>query len=67
MKIVFVSNYYNHHQSAISEEFYKQTGGSYVFIATAQMSDERKKLGYSFDEPSLSLKVIKMRKRINIA
>ncbi len=59
MKIVFVSNYYNHHQSAISEEFYKQTGGSYVFIATAQMSDERKKLGYSFDEPSFVVKSYK--------
>lgn len=59
MKIVFVSNYYNHHQSAISEEFYKQTGGSYVFIATAQMSDERKRLGYSFDEPSFVVKSYK--------
>lgn len=56
MKVVFVSNYYNHHQSAISEEFYRQTGGSYVFIATTQMSDERKKLGYSFDEPSFVVK-----------
>lgn len=59
MKIVFVSNYYNHHQSAISEEFYKQTGGNYVFIATAQMSDERKRLGYSFDEPSFVVKSYK--------
>lgn len=59
MKVVFVSNYYNHHQSAISEEFFKQTGGSYVFIATAQMSDERKRLGYSFDEPSFVVKSYK--------
>ena len=49
MTIVFVSNYYNHHQSAISKELYKQTSGNFVFIATGQMSEERKKLGYSFD------------------
>lgn len=46
MKIVFVSNYYNHHQSAISEEFYKQTGGHYYFIQTETMSVERKNMGW---------------------
>ena len=51
MKIVFVSNYYNHHQSALSEEFFRQTGGNYVFIATSRMSLEREKLGYSIVKP----------------
>lgn len=46
MKIVFLSNYYNHHQAHISEAFYKITGGSYRFIETGTISEERKKLGY---------------------
>lgn len=46
MKVVFVSNYYNHHQSAISEEFCKQTGGHYYFIQTETMSVERKNMGW---------------------
>lgn len=47
MKVVFVSNYYNHHQSAISEEFYKQTGGHYYFIQTETMSVERRNMGWA--------------------
>lgn len=46
MKIVFVSNYYNHHQSAISEEFFRQTGGQYYFIQSEPMSNERKNMGW---------------------
>lgn len=51
MKVVFLSNYYNHHQSAVSEEFYKQTEGDFRFIATSTMSDERRKLGYGITYP----------------
>lgn len=47
MKIVFVSNYYNHHQSAISEEFFRQTGGQYYFIQSEPMSNERKNMGWA--------------------
>ena len=46
MKIVFVSNYYNHHQSALSESFYKKTEGQFYFIQTEHMSEERKQLGW---------------------
>lgn len=46
MKVVFVSNYYNHHQSAISEEFFKQTDGNYFFIQTQPMDEERQNLGW---------------------
>ena len=46
MKIVFVSNYFNHHQRPLSEEIYKITDGNYVFIASEEMSEERKNLGY---------------------
>lgn len=47
MKVVFVSNYYNHHQSAISEEFCRQTGGHYYFIQTETMSVERRNMGWA--------------------
>lgn len=46
MKLVFVSNYYNHHQSALSESFAKLSGVEYFFIETEQMNQERKSLGW---------------------
>ena len=50
MKIVFVSNYYNHHQKAISEAFYALLGENYRFISTNVMGESRKKLGYGMKE-----------------
>lgn len=44
MKIVFVSNYMNHHQLQIAKEFMKTC--EYTFIATSKISEERIKLGY---------------------
>lgn len=46
MKVVFLSNYYNHHQSAISEEFFKRTNGHYRFIQTEPMEEERRNMGW---------------------
>ncbi len=46
MLIIFLSNYYNHHQSAISEEFYKQTDGHFYFIQTEPMEKERENMGW---------------------
>lgn len=55
MKIVFVSNYLNHHQVPLSEEFYTICNGQYKFIATSEISEARKKLGYQdfSDKPYL--------------
>ena len=50
MKIVFVSNYYNHHQAAVSSALYKLTKGQYVFIQTEEMETERKSLGWGGTE-----------------
>ena len=47
MKIAFLSNFYNHHQSYLSKELYKLTEGQYRFIETEAVPGERKKLGYS--------------------
>lgn len=46
MNIVFISNFYNHHQSFISRKLYELTDGNYRFIATTEIPEERKKLGY---------------------
>lgn len=52
MKIVFVSNYFNHHQQELSESLYRGTDGEFRFIATSVMRQERKKLGYETDKTS---------------
>lgn len=46
MKIVLVSNYFNHHQKPLSEALYSRFGDEYCFIETKAMSEERRKLGY---------------------
>lgn len=50
MKIVFLSNYYNHHQSALSEAFCRVTNGNYFFIQTQPMDAERRKMGWGVSE-----------------
>ncbi len=46
MKIVFVSNYINHHQVPIAEEFYRLTDRHYKFVATEPIPKYRLDLGY---------------------
>ncbi len=50
MKIIFLSNYFNHHQKPLCDSLYEKTKGSFVFIATAEMRQERKKLGYEIED-----------------
>lgn len=47
MKLVFVSNFFNHHQHAFSNEMYRLTKGEYRFISTATIPQERLDLGYT--------------------
>lgn len=47
MKITFISNYFNHHQKPLADEFYKLLGeGNYFFISTTDIPNFRKELGY---------------------
>ena len=49
MKLVFVSNYFNHHQQPVSQKLYElcgEAGGSYFFIQTEQMEQERVAMGW---------------------
>lgn len=50
--IVFVSNFYNHHQSALSEELFKLTDGAYRFVEMSPIPDEFVKSGYPVYNPS---------------
>lgn len=45
MRIVFLSNYFNHHQSALSDALWRETEGQYLFIEGQVMPEERKQLG----------------------
>lgn len=46
MILVFVSNFFNHHQSSISDCFSKLPDVDFRFIETARVPEERLKLGY---------------------
>lgn len=46
MKIVFLSNYINHHQVPLSDELFRYLGEDYKFIATVPIYEWRRKLGY---------------------
>lgn len=49
MKLVFVSNYFNHHQQPVSDRLYelcRNQGGSYTFLQTEPMEEERIQMGW---------------------
>ncbi len=46
MKIVFLSDIFNHHQKAFSDAMYRMIGENYTFIETKTISDERKNMGW---------------------
>lgn len=49
MNIVFVSNYFNHHQQPVSDRLYalcQAEGGRYTFIQTEAMEEERVRMGW---------------------
>ena len=69
MKITFVSNYINHHQIPLSNVLHEHLGGSYTFIQTEPMEEERIQLGwnpaevpvyvkYYYEEPEVCQKLI---------
>lgn len=46
MKLVFASNFFNHHQKPISDALSKLDGVEYYFLSFSPMPDERKNMGY---------------------
>ena len=55
MEIVFVSDTFHHHQKGVADTLYDLTNGSYCFITTLSMREERKKMGFVNDYPSYVL------------
>lgn len=51
MKLVFLSNYYNHHQAPCCEAWNRLTEGHLTFVATQPLSEERKQLGWGTEQP----------------
>lgn len=48
--VVFVSNYYNHHQQSLAEALYQRTGGRFYLIETSAIPPQRLKLGWGREE-----------------
>lgn len=46
MKIVFLTNCYNHHQAPLAEALWNETKGNLCFIETKPMTQERKNMGW---------------------
>lgn len=56
MKIVFLSNYFNHHQKPFSDEMYDLIGDDYYFIESEVMENDRIALGWQMhNKPSYVL------------
>lgn len=47
MKLVFFTNYINHHQVYLADEFYRLTNQQYYLIENIPMPEFRQKLGYA--------------------
>lgn len=45
-KVIFISNFFNHHQKPFCEAMYNLLGDGFKFIETDKMTNERKKLGW---------------------
>ncbi len=50
MKVVFISNSFNHHQKPFSDALYGIIGADYHFIETRPMREERVKMGWGQEE-----------------
>ena len=49
MKIVFISNYYNHHQAPFCQAMYAHLGDDFTFVQTEEMEEERMNMGWKSD------------------
>lgn len=58
MKILFLSNFFDHHVKPISESLFRHQNVEYYFVATKKMTEERIKLGYDInDKPDYVIEV----------
>ena len=50
MQVVFVSNYFNHHQLSFCDALYELLEGSFCFLQTQPMEEERIRMGWQAEE-----------------
>ncbi len=50
MKVVFVSNFFNHHQKPLSDALYEKTEGNYRFVETKRITEERLQMGWGGED-----------------
>lgn len=50
--LTFYSNYFNHHQKALCDEFYRLLGDGFKFVETMPMEGFRAQMGWGEDTPS---------------
>ena len=77
MRIIFFSNYINHHQIPLSNALYAHLGNEFTFVATRPIDRERLELGWSngnnfpyvlaaYDSPENKKKAIQLAKESDI-
>lgn len=54
--LTFFSNYFNHHQKALCDEWYKLLGDGFTFVETMPMEEFRANMGWGEDTPSYVLR-----------
>lgn len=50
MKLVFFTNYLNHHQVLVADEFYRLLGGNFRFVATLPVNEKELKGGANYSK-----------------
>ena len=50
MKVVFISNFFNHYQVTVSDAFCELCNGQYYFVETSEVPEERRKGGFDIIE-----------------
>ena len=50
-KIIFLSNFFNHHQKPFCDEMYNQLGDNFYFIETSLITHERLTMGWGIENP----------------
>lgn len=68
MKLVFVSNFFNHHQKPVSDALSRLDDVEYHFLSFSPMPDERKNMGYDDrNDPPYVIRAYESNEKYNLA
>jgi len=65
--LTFFSNYYNHHQKALCDEFYNLLGEGFRFVETMPMEGFRAQMGWGEDTPSYVIRTYESKEMADAA